>query len=88
MHQTKRQHLVTGYAVSLSVMTVVLSLLQPISPASAQDQTRSISQDIAGPGTQGRRIENGASGHRYANEARRKVSSTDSKATRCTARIG
>ena len=66
MHQTKRQHLVTGYAVSLSVMTVVLSLLQPISPASAQDQTRSISQDIGGPVTQGRRIDNGASGHRYA----------------------
>ena len=65
MHQTKRQHLVTGYAVSLSFMTVVLSLLQPIAPASAQDQTRSISQDIGGPGTQGRRIDNGVSGHRY-----------------------
>ena len=63
MHHTKRQQLVA--AISLGFMTVFLSVLQPIPPASAQLLTKPISQETDGTGTQGKRHGNIASDHRY-----------------------
>ena len=63
MHQTKHQHLVTTSTISLGIMTVFLSLLQPIPPASAQLLTRPISQGTGGTGTQRQRIDNVTSSH-------------------------
>ena len=63
MHHTKRQRLVA--AISLGFMTVFLSVLQPIPPASAQLLTKPISQETGGTGTQGKPNGNIASGHRY-----------------------
>ena len=58
MHQAIRRHLIVTYATSLGLMTVFMSLLQPIPSASAQQLTAPVSQEISGTGTQGRRIEN------------------------------
>ena len=58
MHQAIRQHLIMTYAISLGLMTVFMSLLQPIPSASAQQLTGPVSQETSGTGTQGRRIEN------------------------------
>jgi len=55
MHQAIRRHLISTYAISLGLMTVFMSLLQPIPSISAQQLTGPVSQ---GTGTQGRRIEN------------------------------
>ena len=55
MHQAIRRHLIATYAISLGLMTVFMSLLQPIPSISAQQLTGPVSQ---GTGTQGRRIEN------------------------------
>ena len=63
MHHTKRQQLVA--AISLGFMTVFLSVLQPIPPASAQLLTKPISQETGGTGTQGKHNGNIAGGHRY-----------------------
>ena len=63
MHHTKRQRLVA--AISLGFMTVFLSVLQPIPPASAQLLTKPISQETGGTGTQGKHNGNIAGGHRY-----------------------
>ena len=58
MHQAIRRHLIVTYAASLGLMTVCMSLFQPIPSASAQQLTRPVSQETSGTGTQGRRIEN------------------------------
>ena len=55
MHQAIRRHLIATDAISLGLMTVFMSLLQPIPSISAQQLTGPVSQ---GTGTQGRRIEN------------------------------
>ena len=65
MHQAIRRHLIITYAISLGLMTVFVSLLQPIPSASAQQPTRPVSQEIGETGTQGRRIENMATILRY-----------------------
>ena len=65
MHQAIRRHLIMTYAISLGLMTVFVSLLQPIPSASAQQPTRPVSQEIGETGTQGRRIENMATILRY-----------------------
>ena len=57
MHQAIPQHLIVTCARSLGLMTVFMSLLQPIPFVSAQQLTGPISQEISGTGTQGRRIE-------------------------------
>ncbi|MEK6763325.1 MAG: hypothetical protein AABY96_11480, partial [Nitrospirota bacterium] len=63
MHHTKRQQLVA--AISLGFMTVFLSVLQPIPPASAQLLTKPINQETGGTGTQGKRMDTVAGSHRY-----------------------
>ena len=65
MHQTIRHYPLVTCAISLGLMTVFVSLLQPASPASAQQLTRPISQEISGTGTQGRRIEHMATSLRH-----------------------
>jgi len=55
MRQAIRRHLISTYAISLGLITVFMSLLQPIPSISAQQLTGPVSQ---GTGTQGRRIEN------------------------------
>ena len=57
MRQSIRRHLIVTYAISLGLMTVFLSLLQPIPSVSAQQLTGPVSQETSGTGTQGRRIE-------------------------------
>ena len=58
MHQAIRQHLIVTSAISLGLMTVFTSLLQPIPSVSAQQLAGSVSQEAGGTRTQGRRIEN------------------------------
>src|SRR6266850_1929631 len=52
MHHSIRQHLIVTYAISLGLMTALLSLFQPIPSASAQQLTGTVSQDTSGIGTQ------------------------------------
>jgi len=58
MRQAIRQHFIVTYAISLGLMTALLSLFQPIPSASAQQLIGPVSQETSGTGTQGRRIEN------------------------------
>ena len=58
MRQAIHQPLIVTYAVSLGLMTALLSQFQPIPSASAQRLAGPVSQDTSGTGTQGRRIEN------------------------------
>ena len=44
MHQAIRRHLIVTYAISLGLMTVFMSLLQPIPSISAQQLTGPVSQ--------------------------------------------
>ena len=96
MHQAIRQHLIITYAISLGLITVFVSLLQPIPSASAQQPTRPVSQEIGETGTQGRRIENMADHPSIPNEVLGKegqanldsqAAPTDSKATEPPHRI-
>ncbi|MEO6110422.1 MAG: hypothetical protein ABIQ24_01150, partial [Nitrospiraceae bacterium] len=60
MHQSIRpirRHLIITYAISLGLMTLYMSLLQPIPSASAQQLMGPVSQETSGTGIQGRRIE-------------------------------
>ena len=52
MRQAIHQHLIVTYAISLGLMTVCMSLLQPIPSASAQQLIGTISQGTSGTGTQ------------------------------------
>ena len=61
MHQAIRRHLIVTYAISLGLMTIFMSLLQPTPSVSAQQLTGPVSQEISGTDTQGRLIENMAS---------------------------
>ncbi|MBU6482213.1 MAG: hypothetical protein KGS09_16910, partial [Nitrospirae bacterium] len=61
MDRTIRRHLIVTYPISLGLMTVLMSLLQPLPSVSAQQLTGPVSQEISGTGTQGRLIENMAS---------------------------
>ncbi len=66
MHQAIHRHPIAVYAISLGLMTVFVSLLQPIPSAYAQQLTRPVSQETGGADdTQGRRIENMATVLRY-----------------------
>ena len=58
MQQALRRHLILPYTISLGLMTVLLSLIQPIPSVSAQQLTGPISQEAGGTVTQERRIEN------------------------------
>ena len=78
MHQTIHQHRIAASAISLGFMTVFLSLVQPIPPASAQQLIRPINQDTGGTGTQGQRIENGAGSHQYSTKPAEKMDSQTS----------
>ena len=78
MHQTIHQHRIAASAISLGFMTLFLSLVQPIPPASAQQLIRPINQDTGGTGTQGQRIENGAGSHQYSTKPAEKMDSQTS----------
>ena len=52
MRQAIHQPLIVIYAISLSLMTAYMSLLQPIPSASAQQLTGTVSQETSGTGTQ------------------------------------
>ena len=58
MHQAIRRHLIVTYTISLGLMTVLTSLIQPIPSVSAQQLTGPVSQETGGTVTQERRIEN------------------------------
>ena len=58
MHQAIRRHLIVTYTISLGLMTVLTSLIQPIPSVSAQQLTGPVSQETDGTVTQERRIEN------------------------------
>ena len=58
MQQAIRLHLIVPYTISLGLMTVLLSLIEPIPSVSAQQLTGPISQETGGTVTQERRIEN------------------------------
>ena len=78
MHQTIHQHRIAASAISLGFMTVFLSLVQPIPPASAQQLIRPINQDTGGTATQGQRIENGVGSYRYSTKPAEKMDSQTS----------
>src|SRR5206468_11485378 len=52
MHHSIRQHLIITCAISLGLMTALLSLFQPIPSASAQQLTGPVIQGTSGTGAQ------------------------------------